>query len=378
MEKMKLYVISSHVDKALKEDIPGSKYEITIQAGAALTDKRIAPVNDHDDFAESISDRNMRYCEATAMYWIYKHLDETEYIGISHYRRRLKLDDAELERCMDEHADLITSKSMKLNKSIRNHYCELHYGWDWKLFMDILQKSDPEYFPFYEEKLNSCYIHAGNVNIYHRELYTEFCEWAFPILEEFYRSSYEKTDIYQRRDVGFISERMAHLFIKKMERQGKKILEFPLVEYKSDVWNPANACDYGNVEDILSNCNRLYRMKKIKECSHVVALSMKKGCVTDQRMKNVSEVIAAALIEKTKLPETLHEYLPENLRSDLFSLIQTWSEFKKIVKKLLEAGNEESTEKFKRYILSTNFSEIAVDVAIKAVLNPDDRIEFTI
>ena len=53
MKTLKLYVVSSHVDKPLKVKIENSKYEVPIQAGAALTEKRICEVNDYDGFFES-------------------------------------------------------------------------------------------------------------------------------------------------------------------------------------------------------------------------------------------------------------------------------------------------------------------------------------
>ena len=65
--RLKLYVISCHTDKPLLEERPSSVYEIPIQAGAALTDMRTCAINDHDGFPESISDRNLRYSEVTAM-----------------------------------------------------------------------------------------------------------------------------------------------------------------------------------------------------------------------------------------------------------------------------------------------------------------------
>ena len=80
MKKLIRYVVFSHVDKPTKVEIPKSKYEVSIQAGAALTDKRICEFNDHDGFTDSISDRNGRYSECTAIFWIGKHV-ESEYVG---------------------------------------------------------------------------------------------------------------------------------------------------------------------------------------------------------------------------------------------------------------------------------------------------------
>ena len=47
---LKLYIVSCHVDKPLTQTPPESKYDHMIQAGAALTDKRICPTNDMDEF----------------------------------------------------------------------------------------------------------------------------------------------------------------------------------------------------------------------------------------------------------------------------------------------------------------------------------------
>ena len=68
--QLSLFVVSCHVDKELNEELNPSKYEIPIQAGAALTDIKTAKLNDYDDFPESISDRNHRYSELSAIYYI--------------------------------------------------------------------------------------------------------------------------------------------------------------------------------------------------------------------------------------------------------------------------------------------------------------------
>ena len=60
-DRMKLYIVTCHVDKPLKQEPPQSGYDIPIQAGAALTDMRTCEINDLDDCDDSISDRNRRY-----------------------------------------------------------------------------------------------------------------------------------------------------------------------------------------------------------------------------------------------------------------------------------------------------------------------------
>ncbi len=119
-KRLKRYIISCHVDKPLLEEEPFSVYNCPIQAGAALTEKRICELNDHDGFPESRSDRNDRYSEVTAMWWIGNHID-TPYIGIEHYRRRFRLTDEEIAAYMDEGIDIITSYPICMSWSVEDN-----------------------------------------------------------------------------------------------------------------------------------------------------------------------------------------------------------------------------------------------------------------
>ncbi len=376
-KNLKLYVVSCHADKPLSEKIPVSKYEIPIQAGAALTEIRNTEINDHDAFEESISDRNERYSELTAMYWIYRHPDDTPYIGISHYRRRLNLSDLEYEKYIEDGVDIITSEKFNLGASIKDNYCKLHYSSDWKLFMEILEEKDAADFEFDNEVFDSELIHVGNINVFRKDLYIEYCDWAFPILDEFYRRSPSKTDIYQNRDVGFIAERLSHLFIMKMEREGKKIIEAAIKQYGSTEWLVKEACDYSNPENVLEVCNELYKKRKIKQATAVIMYSISQGCARNEAVKKLSIILGTAYMEKDELAETLHEYLPANLRADLNTLIFIWNALEKAIETRLRVNDEAAQAVFADFLELTHFSEIAVTNATQFLTNPNAEIRVT-
>ncbi len=365
--RLKLYIVSCHVDKPLSQEPPKSEYDIPIQAGAALTDIRICELNDHDGFADSVSTRNRRYSEATAMYWVGRHLD-SEYVGIVHYRRRLDLTDEQYDRYMDEGVDIITTEPIDLGTSIENDYREVLYSADWDLFMDILKEKDPGEYEFYRECLSSNLIHACNINVFRAGLYRIFTDWAFPILDEFWKRSPEKTDVYQHRDVGFIAERLSHLFVMKMIRDGKKVVEAPLKDLRSEEWDCKKECDYGDLDAVFETCDRLYKAHQITKCCNVVGESVRRGGNKDPRIATLSEVMVTGILERRELSLTMHEYLPEQFRTDLNTLMYIWDAFKKALQTYMVLKNEESSKLLEEILALTHFSNVAKKEVLKHIL----------
>lgn len=204
-----IFVIRSHKDKILTEPLNHSEYEIMIQAGAALTDERVAEWNDAE--GDNRSERNQRYCEMTAVYWVWKHV-QADYIGISHYRRKFILCDQELDLCMKNHVDAILPQKIPLSHDIQTQFKKNHYHYDWNIMMELLkQRANPYYetaLNVFQENQMTCF----NMGIYREKVFDQYCSWLFPLLDEFYQIRPEKYDLHQRRDIGFLSERLSHLF----------------------------------------------------------------------------------------------------------------------------------------------------------------------
>ena len=366
-KRLKLYIISCHVDKPLTQETPSSKYNVPIQAGAALTDMRTCKLNDLDDCPNSVSDRNRRYSEATAMYWISRHID-SDYVGILHYRRRLDLTDEEYDRYMDDGVDIITTHLLNLGQSIETNYREVLYSTDWDLFMNILNEHDPSEYEFYRECLSSEMIHGSNINVFRAELYREYSEWAFPILDEFWKRSPEKTDIYQHRDVGFIAERLSHLFVMRMIRDGKKVVEVPIMDLRSEEWDCKKACDYSDQDEVFNTCDSLYKARQILRCCNVVGESVRRGGNKDPRIAKLSEVMVTGILERRELPLTMHEYLPIQFKSDLNTLLYIWDALKKALQTYILLKNEESSKMLDDILALTHFSNVAQKEALRHLM----------
>lgn len=367
-KSLKLYVVKSHVDKPIEMKIPNSKYELPIQAGAALTEKRICEINDFDGFAESISDRNHRYSECTAIYWIGKHID-SDYVGVEHYRRRFQISGEVLEIHMKDDVDIITTSPKELETSIRGDYINNHYGGDWAWLMEYLKSYDYNNYEFYVKESEKTTIHFGNINIMKADLFREYCEWAFPIVDAYYEIAPEKMDAYNRRDAGFVMERLSHFFVMKAKRDGKKVVECQVNNYSTHAWSPEDECNVKEFDEVDKACKRLYETGQITKCCNVLGEAMKYGAESDTRLMRYANVLYAGIYERMRAQTTMYEYLPDELKKDLSTLCNSFEQFTQMVVAYVNNPTDEVKALFQNYLQVTGFSMILVDYILDELEN---------
>ena len=352
-----MYIVTCHVDKPLGEQMPDSIYYVPIQAGAALTDKRVCDINDYDGFEdESISDRNQRYSEMTAMHWAGNHI-ETPYVGIMHYRRRFLLDDNQLKDYLDKGFDIITTEDYPLENTVNDNYRLTYYGYDWDILWEILERDYPEYVPVAKEQFELDTIHPCNLNIFKSSVYEEYCNFVFPILDELYERCSWKKDTYQRRDIGFIGERLSSLFVEKKRAEGAAVYESAFRDLRSKDWTPADECDLSDFNAVYNACEKYYALNNISRCRNLVAAALVRGAIEDERIRDTAFMFKAALSEQRYLSETIFEYLPDAWKKDIATLRSMYSALCGIIKSAV-SGSTEAFSTIKEFRKMTGISDI--------------------
>ena len=178
-QKLQVYVACHVADHMLKEEIPKRSFEIPIQAGAALTDRRIAAVLDNQ--GENISEKNRKYCELTALYWIWKH-GKAGYLGLSHYRRRFDISEEMAAKLLESDIDVVVTVPVLNLKGVKQQYCSDHMEMDWNICMKTVGELFPQYWDAAAKIEKGNYYYAYNMLIARREILGQYCEWLFPIL----------------------------------------------------------------------------------------------------------------------------------------------------------------------------------------------------
>lgn len=227
-----IHVGRANAKKNMKPDDPKLKWLLENMIG--------------DDTGENISLLNGTYNELTALYWAWKNYDELgnpDYIGLMHYRRHFVFNEGEIkvyeipDMESEHYFEALNYSPEKLIKDLEDcdfachlgkvdgiykHYLANHRIEDMELALEILKEKYPKYSKYADEYMKQDVGNFCNMFIFPKEMFFEYCEYIFSILEEF-RS---RVDISEKRF--FISERLTGIFIYEKMQQGLKYKVYPI------------------------------------------------------------------------------------------------------------------------------------------------------
>lgn len=300
-KKDNLKILISYHKKSVKIQ---SEVMIPIQVGAknSAVDLKMQ----RDDEGIHISDKNDKYCELTAQYWAWKNLD-TEFYGFMHYRRQfvfkevlyefddgrplsyqcinkkyreiIGLEDEIIYKCVDGY-DLIlplpvdTSSWGAVSNEVQFSCLENLHAVDFDMVCKTVTDLYPDYYEAVQEFRTGHYAFWYNMFIMRKELFFDYCEWLFRILEDAEkRIDFSKYNQQEIRTLAFMAERLLSIYLIKLKKDYPelkvKFLKMTFVHYtdvpcgdEEDIEVPLKK--YSGV-DYICSVERAY--KELKEIS---------------------------------------------------------------------------------------------------------------
>lgn len=213
LDELHLYRAVSIYDRILYEKDQDYSWEMPIQVGKLLTDKTICDLNDALG-TDNISEKNARFCELTALYWIWKN-DSSRYKGLCHYRRHFMLDENKRRILTGSDIDVVLTIPVFNEPDVYTVYSEDHEEADWKIMMEELERHAPDYVETAERLAKGNWYYAYNMFIAKEEVFNDYCSFLFPILFACEKRIGNKDDKYQNRYAGFLSERLMTVYFMK-------------------------------------------------------------------------------------------------------------------------------------------------------------------
>lgn len=201
-----------------------------------------------DNTGESISIKNPNYCELTGIYWLWKNKQDSDIIGISHYRRyftkqhffrnpKYFLNKKYIEKSLEKY-DIILPKREIYKESANEQYClESGFIKDLNIIREIISEKYPQYLNVYDKVMNQNLMHQFNMLVCTKKVYDEYCTWLFDILFNLE----QKIDLnngyndYQKRIYGFLSERLLNVWVYHNKLKIKKVRVVNLAMTKKDI-----------------------------------------------------------------------------------------------------------------------------------------------
>ncbi len=202
---LNMYEVGNHRDNVLSSRPPLRAYEHPIQAGAALSDKRIADIL--DNIGINISEKNKQYCEMTASYWIWKN-KKHGWKGIEHYRRHLLVRpeligddiDALLPLPYICYPNEMYQFRRFISEDVKN------------ALLEGLKAVHPNEYDEYYKILMGQYQYTYNMVCARNEVFDAYCKWFFEITEYIETLSDKYPEIKETRALSYVAEVLTNIY----------------------------------------------------------------------------------------------------------------------------------------------------------------------
>ena len=119
-----------------------------------------------------------------------------------------------LERMTANRVDVILPVPLYVAPSIAENYKERHIASDWEYVMEYFKTAIPEEYETAKSFFSGNLYSPCNMFIARKEVLDQLCAWMFPILFAAAEHGGERTDSYQNRYPGFLSERLMTYFFE--------------------------------------------------------------------------------------------------------------------------------------------------------------------
>lgn len=168
-----------------------------------------------DDEGDNISSKNPRYCELTALYWLWKN-DDATYKGIVHYRRHFAgngekgvASAQDIEQLLEKAPIILPKKRRYYISTIEKHYADTFEQAHIDILREVLSEKAPDVLDAFNAHMHKRSAHIWNMVIMRSDIYDDWCAWLFPILEETEkRIDFTGMTPFEERVMGRLSERL--------------------------------------------------------------------------------------------------------------------------------------------------------------------------
>lgn len=346
---------------------PGDPVYVPLQVGRARAED-LGYIG--DDTGVSISEKNCYYGELTGVYWVWKNIKTSEYVGICHYRRYFCteegriLTEKEYEEILSEY-DMIASKKLKLNYTYYDGYASDYNIHDLDAVGEVIRRDYPAYWETFERLVHGKGTYFGNMCVCRKPIYDAYCEWLFGIFEKAEeRIDASGYDDYHKRVYGFISEFLLYVWTQV---QGLKVYECKVGmtdEKRETAEVKARLADYFARKDIAGA--KEYMLTCLEKRPDVL---MEASDITGE-LKLAMQVIAVCELEKQVYGSSTIDRI-----QDFLELTTHFRRLNDLIQEYKEGEMQMSPPEVEFYFKNEHITDIAVEASARLFCSPKEAEE---
>ncbi|MDD6812611.1 MAG: DUF4422 domain-containing protein [Lachnospiraceae bacterium] len=316
-----------------------------------------------DNTGDNISSKNCFYGELTGVYWVWKNVRTTDYVGICHYRRYFCTEEGRIFNEKDylsilKDYDIIASKKLKLNFSYFDGYAGDYNIFDLITTGEVIREKYPEYYDTFEKLVHGNGTYFGNMMVSNKKIFDAYSQWLFSIFEEVEKridaSSY---DDYHKRVFGFISEFLLMVFV---EKNGLKVYECKVgmtTEKYETKQMKEKLADFFQKKDLAGA--KAYFLESLEKRPDVL---MEASDITGE-LKVSMQVVAVCELERQLLGDSVIDHI-----QDFKELMRYFNRLNDIINAFrMETVQPEDI----RYLQQDKISEIALEASARLFCTGD-------
>lgn len=202
--------IQKHADVA-HENLPD---HYTLQVGGLYSHKDLK-CDFSDVNGDNISAKNRTYVDLCGVYWIWKNVKDSKYVGNCHYSKYWNLTSSDALDILKEH-DIIIPIAILPGRTVYQIFCDFHGAGPIDTARDIISDLYPDYVKDFDDTIINDEISTlYNMMICSKDIWDSYCSWLFPILFELENCYYIPEDAsgFDASVPGYIAERLLMVWI---------------------------------------------------------------------------------------------------------------------------------------------------------------------
>lgn len=218
-QELGMYMAKSVVDRPLQQAVnENAAYVIPVQAGAALTERKIAKYS--DDEGENISCKNRNYCECTVTHYIWKHATE-DYVGLCHYRRRFLWSAKDIELIRSGAVDVVLPCPVITVKGDYGIHYKPYVGErEYDTMLQVLKRNYPKYYQTAQEVMRGDLFYPCNMVLAKKEIYGDYAAWLFEVLSKVEAVCGDE-NVREDRYLGYLAEHLTTFYFVRHKKHMK-------------------------------------------------------------------------------------------------------------------------------------------------------------